>query len=159
MSAPFKSFSLLCGSRCRWHSCYWASDPDPLRLSCHRCIGSAQWPLLGIQRPERKQVLNCVVIDRQRERGGSISGSDLLAVQIGYRQHAKCQRSLSPWDCTPRAAFRWEERQTSSVSKCGTISSNFKWKVREILCFKSHGCDSASMNYEDIETKSTFRLR
>lgn len=78
---------------------------------------------------KRSSLLNCVVIDRRVERSGSISGSDLLAVQIGYS--TADVRGDSLWECTLRISFRLlKERQTA----CLQVRRNSKWKVREILC-------------------------
>lgn len=58
-----------------------------------------------------------------------ISGADWL-------QYAKCQRSHSLLDYTPRISFRLEVRQTV----CLQVRRNFKWKVSRILCIKRQGC-------------------
>lgn len=73
----------------------------------------SQWPLPGRRRGS--SLLSCVAIDRRRETSGSISGSDLLAVQIGnstpsIRGAAACETR------TPRISCRSEEQRQTSVS-------------------------------------------
>lgn len=56
---------------------------------------------------------------------GSISGSNLLAVSVGYST-ADVREEV----CTLRILLRLTERQTAGLR-------NFQWKVRGILCIKS----------------------
>lgn len=130
---PPQLFSQLYWSRSSCHNSYQASDTDPPGLRCRGCVGSTQWPLLCIlaSGEKRSSLLICDVIDRRRGRNGSISGSDLLAVQIGC--------------CTPNVRgatvcgtahrtfhLRLEERQTARLQ----VQRNFKWKVSGIFCIK-----------------------
>lgn len=86
---------------------FWSRDPlGPSRLHSVDSAGTEK----------RSSLLNCVVIDRRWEASGSTSGSDLLAVPIGYSAPDVRAATVSGTDGTPRSPPGLEEPHSASTS-------------------------------------------